>query len=89
MAIKTGRSGTGWGITFSLALFTIYYIFLVGGEELADREFLSPWLAMWAANIILLVFGAWMLFWTNRESQPFSLVTRVADWWSDRRERPA
>jgi lipopolysaccharide export system permease protein len=85
MAIKTGRSGTGWGIAFSLSLFTIYYVFLVGGEELADREFLAPWLAMWAANLILLVFGTWMLFWTNRESRPFSLLTRIGEAWTFRR----
>ncbi len=78
MAIKTGRSGTGWGITFSLILFTVYYIFLVGGEELADRQYLSPWLAMWSVNIILVLFGSWMLFWTNRESRPFAFMNWLA-----------
>jgi lipopolysaccharide export system permease protein len=85
IAIKTGRSGTGWGISFSLLLFTIYYVFLVSGEELADRQILSPWIAMWAANILLLCFGVWMLIWTNRESRPFSLMARIADWREIRR----
>jgi len=89
MAIKTGKGGAGWGITFSLVLFTVYYIFLVGGEELADREFLSPWLAMWAANILLLVFGVWMLVWTNRESRPFLLMNWLIERRRAKSESPA
>lgn len=85
IAIKTGRSGTGWGITFSIALFTIYYVFLVGGEELADRELLAPWIAMWLANLILLGLGAWLLVQTNRESRPFPLLMRLDFWWDKRR----
>lgn len=84
IAIKTGRSGTGWGIAFSIALFTIYYIFLVGGEELADRELLAPWIAMWLANLLLIAFGIWMLVQTNRESRPYPLLTRL-DLWRERR----
>ncbi|MBN2169993.1 MAG: LptF/LptG family permease [Candidatus Krumholzibacteriota bacterium] len=87
VAIKTGRGGTGWGISFSLLLFTIYYVFLVGGEELADRQYLAPWLAMWTPNILLIAFGAWLLVWTNRESRPFSLLTRVLGWRETRRRR--
>ncbi len=82
IAIKTGRSGTGWGISFSLLLFTVYYVFLVTGEELADRQLLAPWLAMWAANLLLLGFGAWMLIWTNRESRTFSAMERVSEIWN-------
>ncbi len=86
VAIKTGRSGMGWGITFSILLFTMYYVFLVSGEELADRQLLAPWLAMWAANILLVAFGAWMLVRTNRESRPFPLVMRLVDWRERKRE---
>lgn len=87
VAIKTGRSGTGWGIAFSIVLFTLYYVFLVGGEELADRQLLSPWLSMWAANILLIAFGSWMLVRTNRESRPFPLFSRIAE--RSRRRRQA
>jgi lipopolysaccharide export system permease protein len=85
VAIKTGRSGTGWGITFSIALFTIYYVFLVGGEELADREYLAPWISMWLVNLLLLGLGALMLVRTNRESRPYHVVTRIAEWAERRR----
>ena len=34
-----------------------YYLCLVGGEELANRLLLPPWLAMWLANIVIGWFG--------------------------------
>ena len=39
----------------SLLFFLVYWMFLIGGEELADRSFISPTVAMWAPNV---VFGA-------------------------------
>jgi hypothetical protein len=35
----------------------------VGGEELAQRSLLSPWLAMWLPNLLLGTVG---LVWTLR-----------------------
>ncbi|MCP4546119.1 MAG: YjgP/YjgQ family permease [bacterium] len=85
IAIKTGRSGTGWGISFSLVLFVIYYIFLSTGENLADRELLPPWFVMWAPNILLLFFGSTLLYATNRESRPIALFTRLNTWLAARK----
>jgi lipopolysaccharide export system permease protein len=45
----------------SVAFFLFYYLCLVGGEELAGRLLLPPWLAMWLPNIVL---GAWGIVWT-------------------------
>ena len=41
----------------SLLFFLVYWMFLIGGEELADRSFISPALAMWAPNIVFGVLG--------------------------------
>lgn len=45
----------------SIAFFLFYYLCLIGGEELANRLLLEPWLAMWLPNIVL---GAWGIVWT-------------------------
>ncbi|MBI1799937.1 MAG: LptF/LptG family permease [Candidatus Eisenbacteria bacterium] len=45
----------------SIAFFLFYYLCLVGGEELANRLLLPPWLAMWLPNLVL---GGWGLLWT-------------------------
>ena len=39
--------------SFSLSFFFIYWALLMAGERLSDRNLLSPWLAMWSANIIV------------------------------------
>jgi len=41
---------------------------LTAGESLADRGLISPWLAMWAPNIILTIIGVAGLIRVSRES---------------------
>lgn len=67
LAALTRKGGMGASFGLSLAFFTLYYLCLVGGEELADRQLLSPVLAMWAANIILGAAGTALFLWQNFE----------------------
>jgi lipopolysaccharide export system permease protein len=60
-----GNLAVGGGI--SLIFFIIYWIFLIGGEELADRDMLSPFLSMWLANFIVGGFGLYLLIKTVKE----------------------
>ncbi len=63
---RRGNMAIGGGI--SLIFFIIYWIFLIGGEELADRDMLSPFLSMWLANFIVGGFGVYLLLRTVKES---------------------
>jgi lipopolysaccharide export system permease protein len=45
----------------SIAFFLFYYLCLVGGEEMANRLLMPPWLAMWLPNLVL---GLWGVLWT-------------------------
>ncbi|MFZ5515445.1 MAG: LptF/LptG family permease [Candidatus Zhuqueibacterota bacterium] len=63
---KRGNMAIGGGI--SLIFFIVYWIFLIGGEELADRDMLSPFLSMWLANFIVGGFGVYLLLRTVKES---------------------
>jgi len=62
---RKGNLGVSFGL--SLGFFILYYIALIGGEELADRQLLSPVLAMWAANIVMGACGLLLLLWKNYE----------------------
>ncbi|MFC1528606.1 LptF/LptG family permease [Candidatus Latescibacterota bacterium] len=53
LGILVRRSGASIGIGMSIGFFTLYYIFLIGGESAGDRMIVAPWLAMWAPNIVL------------------------------------
>lgn len=41
----------------SIGFFLFYYVCLIGGEDLANRLWLPPWLAIWLANIVLGLLG--------------------------------
>lgn len=68
LGIITRRGGFGIAAGMSLGFFLLYWAFLIGGEKLADREFLSPLLSMWGANILLGIAGLYLIFRPNINS---------------------
>ena len=67
IALRFPRGGVGLVIGVSLVVFAIYYIGLIAGESLADRAMLTPFWAMWAANVILTAVGLVLLVRMGRE----------------------
>jgi lipopolysaccharide export system permease protein len=63
LAIRFPRGGVGLVIGTSLAVFSVYYVGLIGGEELGDRLIVSPFFAMWTPNLIFLLMSV-PLLWT-------------------------
>ncbi len=61
-AIRFPRGGVGLVISASLIVFSAYYAAIVGGEALADRQVISPFVGMWMANAFLLGIGL-LLAW--------------------------
>lgn len=71
LGVKARHGGMSVGGGLGLAFFLLYWTFLSGGEQLADRRIIEPWLAMWGANIIVGVSGLWLLIKTTRETTFF------------------
>jgi lipopolysaccharide export system permease protein len=67
IALRFPRGGVGLVIGVSLVVFAIYYVGLIAGESLADRAFLTPFWAMWAANVILTGVGLLLLVQMGKE----------------------
>lgn len=63
---KGGSFGISAGI--SLGFYLFYWICLIGGEKLADRGIISPWLGMWAGNIIIGILGILIMLRVHNES---------------------
>jgi lipopolysaccharide export system permease protein len=57
IAVRYRRAGVALVVGVSLVVFCAYYVALIGGENLADREIISPFWAMWAPNVLFLVIG--------------------------------
>ena len=68
IALRFPRGGVGLVIGVSFAIFGLYYVGLIGGESLADKGYLPPWVAMWAANLVLLVAGLALASQMGRET---------------------
>lgn len=68
LGIRARKGSLGVGITFSVGFFLLYWACLIGGEELADREMVSPWLAMWFPNIAVGIFGLYLTIRTVQET---------------------
>jgi lipopolysaccharide export system permease protein len=68
LGIMARRGTFGTAASLSLGFFLLYWACLIGGEKLADRGFMHPWLGMWGANIILGVFGIYLTVRSARES---------------------
>jgi len=78
IAVRYPRGGVGMVISVSVAVFGIYWMGLIGGENLADKGILPPFLAMFAPN---LVFFAWGILLVRRLGT--SMATSRGGDWSD------
>lgn len=68
LGVMVKRGGFGVAASISLFFFLLYWAFLIGGEKLAERDILSPFVGMWAANILLFILGVILMIKTNKES---------------------
>ena len=71
LGVLTKKGGFAIGATLSLGFFIVYYIFLIGGEDMADRNIVSPMVGLWTPNAILLIVGLYLTIHTVREQAPF------------------
>ena len=76
VALRFPRGGAGVVIGTSVAVFAIYYIGLIGGEDLGDRLIVTPFLAMWIPNILFVAVGLLGLWLVRREGG----AARGGDW---------
>ena len=78
----------GWVPSGGLAItiFLFYWITLVQGEKLADRNLLDPWIGMWIANIFMAVIGLWLILYVALDLHATPpLRKRFRDWLRRRR----
>lgn len=53
----TRARGAAVSVAVSLVFFFAFWMFLIGGEELADRGFVAPGIAMWMPNTVFTIVG--------------------------------
>jgi lipopolysaccharide export system permease protein len=68
LALRFGGGGIGMVIATSMAVFSLYYVGLIGGESLAGRGIVTPVFAMWIMNALMTVVGVVGLATMGRET---------------------
>ncbi len=58
IGVWTRSSSAAIGAAISIGFFLVWWIFLIGGEKLADRGVMMPWMAMWIPNVLTGAVGA-------------------------------
>jgi lipopolysaccharide export system permease protein len=79
VALRFPRGGVGLVIGASVLIFGFYYIGLIGGETLADALIVTPFWAMWGANLAMAAIGLAFFLRLNRQR-----VAARSGGWRDR-----
>ena len=74
------RGGFGIAASLSLGFFLLYWASLIGGEKLADRELIDPWLGMWVANIAIGLLGIVLTYRIAKENVELNFSFA---WWKN------
>ena len=69
LGMMARKGGFAMSMAFSLGFFIIYWIFLISGEQFADRGLLSPALSMWLPNLVLGTIGLIMCYYHSIEQR--------------------
>lgn len=62
LGYRVKKGGFGIAAGLSLLFFLLYWAALIGGEKLADRNLVTPFVGMWLVNIFLGLFGLYLMF---------------------------
>ena len=67
LGITNRRGGKSSGFSLSIAIVLFYWVAINNGEALAGSGKISPFVGMWAANIVMLVAGIYLMIRASRD----------------------
>lgn len=77
LGVVSRGGGMALSIGISIGLFTVYWAFLIGGEQLADRLIIPAAVAMWAANVLMVAVGLILIYWVRSEKSFLSALRAI------------
>jgi lipopolysaccharide export system permease protein len=77
IGVMSRQGGIALGAVTSIFFFLIYYVFLIGGEELADMAIISPFWAMWSSNILLGAVGIYLIYRATYELKSLDILAML------------
>ena len=73
LGVMSKKGGFAVSTSLSFGFFLIYYVLLIGGEEMADRNILTPSIGLWSPNLIIFCIAIYLLIHTIREKAPIGI----------------
>ncbi len=73
LGILAKKGGFVVGTSLSFGFFLMYYLFMIGGKDMAIRNLVTPAVGLWTPNVILLVITLYLTFHTIRERTPLRI----------------
>jgi len=67
LAVSFNRSGRGIGFVSAIIIIFVYYLFMVLGETLGNKDMISPHFSMWIPNFVLFVIGIFLFIQKTKE----------------------
>jgi LPS export ABC transporter permease LptF/LPS export ABC transporter permease LptG len=80
LGASTQRQTTAFGFGIGTAVIMLYYFLTQYGEQMAEVGKVSPWLGMWAANIVLGSAAA-VLMWMKTRERDLGIMRRLRPYW--------
>ncbi len=73
LGLMTRSSGIGMAFSVSSVIFLIYYVALNGGENLADKGYMNPFLSMWISNLVFFALAVALIWASIKEKSLINL----------------
>lgn len=80
LGVQHGRGGKLAAFVPGIGVVFVYYVIQYLGQQMAKGQIVSPWLAVWAPNLILGVAGAALLLWRARSADKPIRLSLPASW---------
>jgi LPS export ABC transporter permease LptG/LPS export ABC transporter permease LptF len=80
LGLSSKRSGRSTGIVLAIALVFVYYLTSLVGVAFAKSGKVSPFVGVWAANIIFLVAGVFLLQQLSRGGIALNVFASTGQW---------
>jgi LPS export ABC transporter permease LptF/LPS export ABC transporter permease LptG len=86
VGVRPRRGGRATGMILTLVLIGGYYFLFVTGAHMAQQGSIAPWEGIWAANIVALVVGLYLLRLIENIRKPNFVVAWFENRWSHFRQ---
>lgn len=73
LGLMTRTSGIGMAFSVSSVIFLIYYVALNGGEQLADKGLVNPFISMWLSNLVFFIIALLLIYGSIKEKRIFDM----------------